>query len=131
MSLHPAEEATIRAFILPERRPRYLEQMGTPKRRARFLDRRMNHCHDLDPRFATPARNVTAAAELRGLGAPEHCRLISGSTELDGREMPLAEALEDTSFLYFGTLVCCIPGRLAYYRGECGEQEFILVRDTP
>lgn len=128
MALHPAEEATIRAFILPERRPRYLEQMSIPKRRARFRNR-LNHCNDLDPRFATAARNITAA-ELRGQGAPEHCHLISGSTELDGREMPLAEALQELDFLYFGTLVCCVPGRLAYYRGECGEREFLLVRNA-
>ena len=129
MSLHPVEEATVRAFIVSERRPRYLQQMADPKRRARFLDR-LNHCRDLDPRFATPAQNVTAA-QLRSLGAPARCRLISDAGALDGREMSLHEALNETSFQGFGTIICCIPGRLAYYRGEDGEAEYVLVRDAP
>jgi hypothetical protein len=128
MALHPAEEATIRAFILPERRPRYLEQLGAPRRRAKFR-LRLAHCHDLDRRFATPACDVTAA-ELRDLGAPEQCHLISESPELDGREMPLSEALAEIHFQYFGTIVCCIPGRLAYYHGEDGQRQYLLVRNA-
>jgi len=130
MALDPAEELTIRAFVVAERRPRYLEQLGAPERRAPFLDQRLNHCRDLDERFATPASNVTADDLLR-LGAPETCRVISSARELDGREMPLSEALDEVRFHGWGTIICCIPGRLAYYRGETGEREFILVRSAP
>jgi hypothetical protein len=126
MALHPAEEATIQAFIAPERRARYLQKLADPRKRKRFLNR-LNHYHDFDARFATQVHNMTVA-ELQSRGAPDRCYLISDSTELDGLELPLAEALQETGFHGWGTIICCIPGRLAYYRGEHGERENILVR---
>lgn len=130
MPLHPDEEATIRAFIVPHRRPRYLEQMADPERRRRFLNR-LNHCRDLDPRFATPASDVSAS-DLAERGAPKRCRLISAAAELDGREMPLAEAIEEVQSHGWGTIICCLPGRLAWFRDESATptREFLLTRNA-
>jgi hypothetical protein len=130
MALHPDEEATIRAFIVSHRRLRYLEQMTEPKRRARLLNR-LNHCRDFDPRFATPTSGVSAA-DLIGLGAPQRCHLISSSAKLDGREMLLEEALWEAGSCGLGTIVCCLPGRLAFFRDETDTptRELILARDA-
>ncbi|MHC4563719.1 MAG: hypothetical protein ACYS8X_13240 [Planctomycetota bacterium] len=42
--------------------------------------------------------------------------------------MPLGEALDEIELEMQGTLVDCIPGRLAYYYGESGEQRVLLER---
>jgi hypothetical protein len=37
-------------------------------------------------------------------------------------------ALADIELGRWGTLIGCIPGRLAYYCGECGESRTLLER---
>jgi hypothetical protein len=130
ISMNPQEEKTIRAFIVPARRPRYLESLASPKRRGRFLDH-LNHCRDIDDRFVTPlASNADVAAELRRRGAPDTCYVISNTAGIDGRELPLEEAIEEATMGGWGTIICCIPGRLAYYYDECGERRMLLERGT-
>src|SRR4051812_14221280 len=108
--MHPHEEATIRAFIVSPRKARWLEALASAKRRARFLAR-LNPCRDLDERFIQPVEHV--AAELTARGAPAMCHVISASSDLDGRDLPLAEALEATECGGWGTLISCVPGELA------------------
>jgi hypothetical protein len=124
--MHRHEEAIVRTFIIPEKRKRYLNLLGKKKRRPKVLDA-LNHFRDLDLRYciALPSSEDVVAA-LRARGAPEKCYLISAIPELDGREMILSEAIEIIEFEGWGTLVGCIPGRLAYYYGEHGEQRTIL-----
>ena len=91
--MQPHEEATIRAFIIPPRRTRWLESLASAKRRGRFLDR-LNHCRDLDERYATPlASNADVVALLKARGAPKICYVLSATAALDGRELALAEAV--------------------------------------
>jgi len=124
--MHPNDEATIRSFIKPVRRPRWLESLSDPKRREKFLDC-LNHCCDIEERRATPLRsNFDVSMVLKGLGAPSSCYLISATAALDGREMPLDEALPEVAKGGWGTLVSCIPGKLAYYYDEFGERRMLL-----
>jgi hypothetical protein len=126
--MHPAEESTIRAFIAPHRRPRWLMSLGSAKRRQRFLDC-LNHCADLDPRYARPLpSNANVVGLLQSYGAPQTCYVLSNTAALDGREMPLDEAVEGAAMGGWGTIISCIPGRLAYYYDECGARRFLLVR---
>lgn len=126
--MHPAEEATIQAFIDPARRPRWLEFLASSKHRRRFLDR-LNHCRDLDERFATHlASNADVVAILKASGAPPTCHVISDTEALDGREMLLSEAIKEAQFAGWGTIISCLPGRLAYYYDECGERRIMLER---
>jgi hypothetical protein len=123
------EEATIRAFISPARRMRWLESLASAKRRRRFLDR-LNHCGDIDERYARPlASNVDVVALLRARGAPATCYVLSATADLDGRELPLAEAVVEAELNGWGTIVSCLPGRLAYYYDECGERRMLLERN--
>lgn len=126
--MSPHEEATIRAFIVPHRRSRWLQALSSPKRRPQFLDC-LNHCSDFDPRYATPLPSKTdVLALLLDHGAPTECHLLSDVAELDGRELPLAEAIQQVAEAGWGTIISCLPGRLAYYRDEEGCRQFLLVR---
>ncbi len=121
------EEALIRAFIVPARRERWLEALADPSRRPAFLDR-LNHCPDFAPRFVTPVLSADVVDPLRSRGAPSMCHVLSGADELDGRELPLEDAVADAERAGWGTMVSCLPGRLAYYYDECGERRLLLER---
>ncbi len=124
--MHSCEEATIRAFIGPSRRDRWLAKLLSPKRQS-FLDR-LNHLADLDERYATPlSPGVDPLSALRSRGAPATCFAISDLPSLDGRELPLKEAIEQIEAGGMGTILCCIPGRLAYYCDEAGTGRRLLL----
>jgi hypothetical protein len=126
--MNPHEEATIRAFFNPQRRLRWLESLASPKRRCKILDT-LNHCRDLDHRFATKVSSKTDVVnELKFHGAPESCYILSSTLGLDGRQMELSEAISQTELAGWGTIISCIPGQLAYYYGECGELRVLLTR---
>jgi hypothetical protein len=123
------EEAIVEAFIAPNQRARWLSSLGSAKRRRKFLDR-LNHCDDLDPRYARPvASNVDVVALLRSNGAPATCCVVSDVASIDGREMPLDEAVAAAELGGWGTIISCIPGRLGCYIDEAGtKRRLLLVR---
>jgi hypothetical protein len=124
------EEAFVGAFIIPSKRDRYKTLLANSKRRMKLLHG-LNHLHDLDPRYVSeipPGTDVIAL--LRSRGAPERCHVISNVAEIDGRELPLKDAINQTEICMCGTLIGCIPGRLGYYYGEDGEQRLLLERNT-
>ncbi len=128
--MHPHEVAVVRSFILAPRRPRWLESLGDPKRRSGFLDR-LNHCRDLDEHFARPIPYMDVAALLRSHAAPAGCHVISAVADIDGREMPLAEAVDLAEAGGWGTILSCIPGHLACYIDERGSnRRMILAREA-
>jgi hypothetical protein len=116
-------EALIKAFVAPERRERYLFLARTPKRRTE-LTNRLAHWRDFDSRRAVtvPADAQASAAAvaqfLQVRGAPGACYVLSESREIDGRVMPLADALAAVVGRGVGTVLSCLPGRLAYYESE-------------
>jgi hypothetical protein len=126
--MSPHDEQTIRAFITPERRTRWLDALASQRRRRAILNR-LSHGRDLDERFATPVPSTTdVAATLRALGSPEVCYVMSDNRDLDGRELPLDEAVLRAELGGLGTLISCVPGRLAYYSGESGSHCRMLLR---
>jgi hypothetical protein len=87
MGLHPAEEATIRAFVLPTKQERLLGQLVNPKRRKHALDA-FDHFRGWDPRCAHPLPSSSAVVgSLRAAGAPNECHVISDDPALDGRDL--------------------------------------------
>ena len=124
--------ALIRAFIAPERQDRYLNLLTSSRGRHR-LRARLAHLPDLDQRFlSSPPSNEhtpsALAALLRARGAPEECVLLAEDASLDGRRLPLTEALQLVVGRGMGAFLSCIPGRLALYEGEGPSQRFILER---
>ena len=127
--------ALVRAFIAPKRRDRYLGLLASVKGRAK-LRRALAHCGDLDSRFAHELPSGTHTPEqisalLRERGAPAECVLLSEDEALDGRRMPLIEALGAIVGRGMGTFVSCVPGRLAFYEEEGPSVRYILERPTP
>lgn len=126
--MNEIEEAIIRAFITPARRTRWLESLASAKRRAPMLDR-LNHCRDLDERYATPLpSNADVVALLRSRGAPAMCYVLSCTKEIDGQTLPLSEAASAVELGGWGTIISCIKGQLGYYYDELGERRMLLER---
>lgn len=122
------EEALVDAFIVPAKRERYKGLLAHRKRRAKLLDG-LIHCSAFDARYASETSSGTdVVALLRSRGAPESCHVVSDVAELDGKKMPLQEAIGETEAHMRGTLIGCVPGLLAYYYGEAGEQRLLLQR---
>ncbi len=125
------EEAFIRAFILPDRQPRWTELLFNERRRFAFTHRLADPI-DIDTRWAIPIqRSEQTAARiaelLRGRGAPSQCHVISEYDSLDGTDAELTDALETIVGSGVGSVVSCLPGSLAYYEGE-ERVRFILQR---
>jgi hypothetical protein len=124
------EEALVRAFIPPHRQERFLEIIAKPKKRAKLLTQ-LYHFDDLNPKFmvAIPPNQQNPSALVRILkakGAGPKCYVMSTNSRLDGREVDLETALEETVGNQEGTLISCVPGRLGYFEDEDGR--YILER---
>jgi len=118
IALHPAEEATIRAFVVSSKRDRLLTLFGSPKRRREALDA-LNHFADWDARFARPVdSSADVLALLRKARAPSECHVMSDSPELDGRDMPLDEGVRACESYSFASILCCVPDELAFFFDE-------------
>jgi hypothetical protein len=130
MVLHDDEAAFVRAFILPERQDRWLSGLASEKRRWKMLHRLADE-RDLRADRMTPIERTLASAEaiwthLARLGAKGPCHVISELEELDARDMPAPQALEECVGLGLGTVLLLIPARLAYYEAESPGKRWIL-----
>jgi hypothetical protein len=125
------EQAMVKAFIVTRRQQRWLDFLAKPKRREDILHT-LPHLKDLNERFLlripAPQSASVILEMLQQRGAPEQCYVVSESTELDARTLPLKEALGLIIGMSPGTLVSCIPGRLGYFEGEDSGGRFILER---
>ena len=124
MSNH--EQAFISAFVVPEKRARYIEFLAKPKRRSEVLDR-FNHFFDFIPELATQVPRSSPnewGALLCQRGAPASAHIIGGGA----CDLPLTEAIDRAWSSGWGVIVSCVPGRLALYLQEHPPGDaFILV----
>ena len=120
ITLH--EEAFIEYFVQKQRRERLLFELR--KHRGRFLGRLTHGALEcLDLRFATalPPPNSDPAAILRLLearGAGKTCYAISSNDQIDGRILPLSDALYAAVGFGMPSILSCCPGLLAYVETE-------------
>jgi hypothetical protein len=120
------EEAVIHAFVRREKRDRFLGFLATAKNRRKFTTS-LAHFRWFDPRFASPAQGIeNVEGLLRSKGAGQTCWVISEDSTIDGKELELGAALEYVDGRQMGTILSCIPGRLAYFEGE--DEALILAR---
>jgi hypothetical protein len=128
MSQH--EEATINAFIVRERRGRFLELLPNPKKRRKITELLAHpNLAWFDSRYVKPIQPARQHAKsiaelLRSKGAGEMCWAISEDARFDGLELDLMTALSETIGYGMGTILCCVPGKLAFVETEDGR--FIL-----
>lgn len=130
--LSPHEDATVRAFIVLERRARFLELLPNPKHRHKITES-LAHPNPqwFDVRFVkalpTAQHNAASIAKLlRAKGAGRTCWVISEDSRFDGQEVDLASILVEVVGYGTGTILSCIPGKLAFVESEDGR--FILER---
>jgi hypothetical protein len=126
------DERLLARFFIPNKRERYSEMLSHPKKRSKFL-RELVHLTHLDSRYILPIPPKKLfpdqiLAILTQKGAPQTCWATSENPDLDGREMPLLEALKEVVGLQMSTFLSCIPGKLAYYEGEAMGDRWILER---
>ena len=125
-------EDAFKSFVIREKQGRYAHGLRSPKHRKKLLDR-LNHNHDFDPSFllrlAKEMQSASAVyALLKSAGAPDECYVFSANPSIDGMRMPLAEALSKTFAMGLGTVISCIPGKLAYFEGEDPGECYVLRR---
>ncbi len=127
------EEAMVRAFVIPSRRERLLEQLRNPKRRNKATGS-LDHFRHLDSRRVVLVPGVSTPAVLERLlrkrGAGGTCHVISSNPRVDGRRMPLGEALRQVVGRGYGSLLSCVPGVLGYLEGEGPDDRCILAKAT-
>jgi hypothetical protein len=116
------ERKLVTSFILPARQSHYLELFDRPHRR-KDITRSLAHFKDVDERYAVTIKpseeNPTDILRiLKAKGAPETCYTVSEDSDLDGKEIPLADALREIIGGGMGTFLSCLPGRLAYFEDE-------------
>ena len=120
------------AFLRPEKRER-LASVLSGRRRSRGVVE-LSHPDCIDERFATawtgedPERLLH---RLTKLGAGEDCYIISNADALDDRSMKLTDALREVIGIGVGTVVSCVPGRVAFYEGEYGPGERMVLNRRP
>ena len=129
-SLAPHEEETVRAFIVRERRERFLELLPNPKRRGQLTES-LAHPNSawFDPRYVKtipPAQSHAAgiAKLLHAKGAGKMCWVISEDGRFDGLELELDSLLQQLVGHGMGAIVSCVAGKLAFVESE--EGRFLL-----
>jgi hypothetical protein len=128
-----AHESGLPAFVCVDRRRRFRELLKTSRGRKK-LRAQLAHFADIDPAVvveggAQGQARTGLGHRLRELGAGDSCYLLAEDAELDGREMPLEDALASiTAHEHLAAFVSCLPGRLAYFHGEEPEERLILLR---
>jgi hypothetical protein len=127
------EHALIASFVKRSKRDRYREILSKPSLRHKFTDR-LAHFTDFDPKYRVPIPSKklcveNIALELKKRHSPNHVFAISEDPSLDGKELPLVEAVKLIVGRGMGTILSCIPGRLAFV--ETKDERFILERHDP
>ena len=126
------EQEVVRSFILKDRRERCAFLLADRNRRQKFREA-LAHFKWLDERFAHPISPKIAhtAAELVALlrqkGAGPSVWVISEDAKIDGREMDLEAAMDEVWGGQWGTILSCIPGRLAFFKDEEMHSERLLL----
>ena len=113
------------------KRDRYREMLSSPRLRPKFVGK-LARFADFDPRFRVPIPSNKLSAdnilrELKRRHSPETVFAISEDPSLDQKELPLVEALGGILGRGMGTVLSCIPGRLAFVETE--DERFILERN--
>jgi hypothetical protein len=124
------EHSLIAAFVKRSKRDRYREILSNPRLRHKFTNQ-LTHCADFDPKYRLPFPSSklfvdNIALELQKRRSPEIVFAISEDPALDQKELLLVEALKQIVGRGMGTVLSCIPGRLALVETE--DERFILER---
>ena len=119
------EEGLIK-FVVKNKQDRERILLATPNKRKKFISH-LGHYDLFDEtyciqiKYRDPIMNYNY---LVSLGSPEKCYAISEMDNIDGGIVNLLDALILIIGSDFGTVISCIPGKLAFYEGE--NERYIL-----
>lgn len=127
------EISLVAAFIKRNKRDRYRELVSDARLRHKFTSQ-LPHFKDFDPKYRLPIPSSKLfvekiARELDKRRSPKFVFVISEDPALDGKELPLVEALQEIVGRGMGAVISCVPGRLAFVETE--DERFILERHDP
>jgi hypothetical protein len=127
------EDALIGAFVKRNKRERYREILSNPRLRRKFT-RLLAHFTDFDSKYRLPIPSdklsvENIARELQKRHCPSVVYVISEDPRVDQTELPLVQALQHTVGCGMGSVLSCIPRRLAFVETE--DERFILERHDP
>lgn len=130
--MNPEElERFVRAFVVKEKRGRWLSLLASEKGRAKLAGT-FCHSYDFDFRFAEAfdpkASLPDILKRLRQEGGGSTGMLLSSDRDLDGRTMNTRQALEAIHASGFGSYLVFDPDHLAYFESEEEGQRFLLKR---
>ncbi|SEN57276.1 hypothetical protein [Lihuaxuella thermophila] len=121
------EEIIVKNFFINRIRDRILYELSSPKRRIHALNRLCHNYKDtLDEKYLieVPKPNSNYAeivSLLKKYGAGNFCYAISFNKDIDGKHLPLSDALKKAVGYGLPSLLICIPDELGYFESE---QEF-------
>jgi hypothetical protein len=122
--MNQTEEIFVNTFIQKNRRDRALYELTTESKRWKFCDRL---CHDylgmFESKYLQPISDlgfdpVGLLKRLTKLGAKETCHVISSYDDVDGKQLPLEEAIQATLGRGFPSVLICVADSLAYFEAE-------------
>jgi hypothetical protein len=118
-------------FLVEPNRRRMKTLLELGQKRRRDVRSLLHHAVRLDPRFShhlTGSDPYPPRVEemLRKRGAPSTCYVLAADPDLDGREMPILDALDAIIGMGNGAFVSCIPGRLGFYEYEDMKSSYLL-----
>jgi len=131
------EEQIVKSFFEKQVQERVLYELFTPLKRGHALNRLCHQYHKMLREkymieIPPPNSDPSGIYELlKRNGAEKLCYSLSYNVEVDGKELPLKEALHQTVGFGFPSIISCIPGELAYFEAEQGfgpPPRFILKR---
>lgn len=126
------ETAFVKAFLTSEKRARWSQYLADPKRRKEILARLsvgLPFMSDLGTEV--PGEQdfpMELEKLLRAQRAGPTCHVIADGLKIDGRELPLSEALRAICMHERAAVLSCLPGRLAYYKPSSPGRGIILER---
>ena len=125
------DRAFVHAYIVAEKRDRYLDFLKGSKHRRKVLER-LNHSLDYDERHATPLDASYSSPDalieyLLGRGVDHtNCYFIADGSSADGRSMRLDRAVPELLENHWGALIICPPIPIAVYKPE-GNANLVLL----
>ena len=126
--LKAEHEAGLALFLEASSRGRFRHALTSARARSKFRAKLAHFAH-LDQRFATKVSDKSlVAARLHELGAPRVCYVMSEDSEIDGRFIPVDDAIRLAVEADAGSLISCLPGRLGCFVGEELKAAWILRR---
>ncbi len=120
------EELIVKSFFEKRAQERVLHELFTPEKRSQALNRL---CHQYEKMLRTkymieippPNSGPNEIYELlREYGADKMCYSLSYNEDIDGKQMPLSEALEHAVGFGFPSIVSSLSDELAYFEAEQG-----------